>query len=432
MPIPRTSVDLTPSHDALYEQILAAIIGGELAPGARLAEPELVERFATSRALLREALHRVAAVGLVEVTPRQHTQVTPLRVATTQEALAVVQAIVAQGISEGVPLLTDADRSRLVAYRGTALRDEASARESVRTNAVIDGLYGVFFDRVANPEYERLRGWLNPTLMRVHAFYADEIDATASLAHQRAVVDAALAGDVTGALAAWEANGRSNLPASLEVVSRREPPPSPPTLLLRDRVADLIQRSILDGTLVPGETLHESALMEWMNVSRTPVREALARLIARGLVEQAYHRPARVATLDPVAFQHAMRATGVLRRLVLREGVTTDPAHAASVTADAVAALDRGVPVLEAATTLADQFEERSSNAVLRELLGRTTARVRWYTLHDPAVSAALDAGLVRALHAAVVVGDLDTADALLDRLYTVDEHALTQPQESA
>ena len=433
MPIPSTRVDLTPPRDELYERILAEIVSGELPAGARLLEPEMMTRFGAPRAGLREAMHRLAAVGMVVVAPRQSTQVAPIDPVRTGQTFAVVHAVIAQGIAEGTPLLTDGDRGRLTAYHETALADEASTREAIRTNALARGLYSVFFERIANPEYDRLRGWLNPTLFRINAQLADTFDAAASRRHQRALVAGALAGDTRAALDAWEANASVHPPAAFARVGGGETlSTAAPSPLIRDRAAELVQRSILDGTLVPGEILHESALMEWMNISRTPVREALARLTALGLVEQAYHRPARVATLDPLAFHHAMRATGLLRRLALREGFTTDPDAAVAVVTDAVAKLDRGSSVIEATTTIADRFEARSTNAVLVELLGRTSARVRWYMVHDHAVSAALNAELVRELHAALVAGDLDGADALVDRLYTVDEDALTQPRESA
>jgi len=53
---------------------------------------------------------------------------------------------------------------------------------------------------------------------------------------------------------------------------------------------------ILGGELLPGSRLAEVELAERLGVSRTPVREALTRLAAEGLVEVAANRGARVAT----------------------------------------------------------------------------------------------------------------------------------------
>ncbi len=53
---------------------------------------------------------------------------------------------------------------------------------------------------------------------------------------------------------------------------------------------------IMGGDLTPGARLGEVELADRLGVSRTPVREALSRLAAEGLVEVAPNRGARVAT----------------------------------------------------------------------------------------------------------------------------------------
>jgi DNA-binding GntR family transcriptional regulator len=52
--------------DLAYERIRDLVLGGELAPGARLGQVELAERFGISRTPVREALRRLAGEGLVE------------------------------------------------------------------------------------------------------------------------------------------------------------------------------------------------------------------------------------------------------------------------------------------------------------------------------------------------------------------------------
>ena len=54
--------------------------------------------------------------------------------------------------------------------------------------------------------------------------------------------------------------------------------------LLRDDVHRRLRDAIVDGTFLPGEQLKDGDLAEWLGVSRTPVREALLRLGASGLV----------------------------------------------------------------------------------------------------------------------------------------------------
>ena len=59
-------------------RLRAEILSGELAPGQRLVEEQIVQRFAISRAPLREALRTLANQGLVEHLPRRGTRVTEL------------------------------------------------------------------------------------------------------------------------------------------------------------------------------------------------------------------------------------------------------------------------------------------------------------------------------------------------------------------
>ena len=62
-----------------------------------------------------------------------------------------------------------------------------------------------------------------------------------------------------------------------------------------ERALDAIRAKILNGELAPGERLREEELAEAVGVSRTPVREALRRLDADGLVEFNANRGAHVA-----------------------------------------------------------------------------------------------------------------------------------------
>lgn len=57
--------------DTLAEALAEAILAGEFAPGSRLDEHQLAQRYAVSRTPVREALRQLAATGLIEVRPRR-------------------------------------------------------------------------------------------------------------------------------------------------------------------------------------------------------------------------------------------------------------------------------------------------------------------------------------------------------------------------
>lgn len=61
-------------------------------------------------------------------------------------------------------------------------------------------------------------------------------------------------------------------------------------MISSDHSYNKLRRQILEGILKPGSALKERELCEEMGVSRTPIREALRRLVAEGLAEM---RPRR-------------------------------------------------------------------------------------------------------------------------------------------
>jgi len=67
---------------------------------------------------------------------------------------------------------------------------------------------------------------------------------------------------------------------------------------LGDAVYDRLLHAILEGELTGGDELSEVTLAEQYQVSRTPVREALARLVADGLVSNGPNRKATVLTFS--------------------------------------------------------------------------------------------------------------------------------------
>lgn len=71
---------------------------------------------------------------------------------------------------------------------------------------------------------------------------------------------------------------------------------------IADKVHTLLGREIAAGVYRPGERIHEKALAQRLGISRTPIREALLRLQAEGVVTCTSRRSynVRVLTADDV------------------------------------------------------------------------------------------------------------------------------------
>jgi DNA-binding GntR family transcriptional regulator len=79
-----------------------------------------------------------------------------------------------------------------------------------------------------------------------------------------------------------------------------------------DQVYTAIRERISSGSLPRGARVHQEDLAEELGVSRTPVREALRRLAAEGLVEMRTNRGARVADVDQIGMRESYEARTVI------------------------------------------------------------------------------------------------------------------------
>lgn len=80
----------------------------------------------------------------------------------------------------------------------------------------------------------------------------------------------------------------------------------------RERAAAALRTAILDGTLRPGERLNDQELVEWLEVSRVPLRAAIHDLVDEGLIETRAQSHTRVATPDPSRLVEYTQTIGAL------------------------------------------------------------------------------------------------------------------------
>ena len=83
-------------------------------------------------------------------------------------------------------------------------------------------------------------------------------------------------------------------------------------LSLKDHVYHYISDCINSGTLNPGDKINEAQVSETLNISRTPIREALVQLASDGYLDSLPRKGFRVKSLDTKRVQQFYEIIGAL------------------------------------------------------------------------------------------------------------------------
>jgi DNA-binding GntR family transcriptional regulator len=193
---------------------------------------------------------------------------------------------------------------------------------------------------------------------------------------------------------------------------------------LGEDVYETLTALVMEHTLAPGDRINIDALARELEVSPTPVREALARLESDGLVRK---RPLVGYTVSPLLTRTEFNDMFDMR-LVLEGTATRWAAERADATA-------REEIVAEATTTIAPApagadgwhshaaftnldarfhrlIAEAAGNPLLREGIARLHAHLHLHRLYFPFAEAGTTAQEHEVIAAAIAVGDPDAAEA--------------------
>jgi DNA-binding GntR family transcriptional regulator len=427
MPIPLAVPPARPQpvREVCYQTLLSRIIDGTYPAGMQLDDDVLAAEFGLSRGPLREALNRLAAFHMVEVVPRRATIVTPIDQRSLREATHILYALVGHALRRTIGHLTPDDRRALTTYRDHALASDAIVRQTVRTCRVWTDFYAVVVARLGNPEFDRAIRWIGPYARRFNWQIADLIDPATEARYERAEIDALVAGDVESLMKVWHEHTDAYIPGLIADVPDHGGPLEPEVTgdTCTGRATVAIQEAIADGTLLPGETLVEGDLIAWLGVSRTPVRDALRRLAARGLVDLEPGRPTRVSTMDAAGLAAVAETLFVLRRLVAGIALREVPERLETTlrsklpAAEAAAA---GVPTSLAAEDACHGIDSVLGHGVYFQVLEPIHVRGRWFGLQFPEAAAGLTVPKVRELVTAVESRDERRLDAALAEYFSI------------
>ncbi|MCW2740779.1 MAG: Transcriptional regulator, GntR family [Blastococcus sp.] len=155
-----------------------------------------------------------------------------------------------------------------------------------------------------------------------------------------------------------------------------------------DRVHRRLREEIELGELPPGAPLPELWLVERTGASRTPVREALRRLAAEGLVDLVPRQGARVSRISPQSVRDLFDFRRLLEPAAVRqatEAAATDPELRRSFASmrTEFARIQRRAPSPDRSRAfydLADRFDGAVIGATRNDHLRRTIAELRPHT----------------------------------------------------
>jgi DNA-binding GntR family transcriptional regulator len=186
-------------------------------------------------------------------------------------------------------------------------------------------------------------------------------------------------------------------------------------------VADRLRTAIMRGTFPPGTQLGEVELAARLGVSRGPLREAMQRLVAEGLLRSERHRGLFVRDLDEADVRDVYTARAAVERAAGLLLLTGDRAAAAE---RLTAALERMEEVADDPVALADadhafhhEFVAASGSPRLRRMADALLVETRMClaALQDTLPPAAALIAEHRELRDAVRDGDTARLTAVLE-----------------
>ena len=217
------------------------------------------------------------------------------------------------------------------------------------------------------------------------------------------------------------ATGASTISAR-DGAAQRSAPARLENLTLRERVHRHLREEILANRLPPGTELGEVALAESLGVSRAPVREAIGRLAAEGLVTVRPRRGAVVSALTAAEFLEAYQVREALETQAIRLAVPRledeDVARLEAMVARQAQLAKRGDvgAFFQSNAEFHRLIVEAAGNGMLVEMHGQLMAHMGRYRTRSLALRGTLQRSVSehRGILGAVRARDAEHAAALL------------------
>ena len=189
-------------------------------------------------------------------------------------------------------------------------------------------------------------------------------------------------------------------------------------------ICDELRKEILTHELKPGTTLDETGLSHRFNVSRSPIREALNRLVAERLVENLPNRSTIVAKVDLENFPSFIEVFDLQQRYATRLAARNRTSADMLRLRELAKAFDAAVKAYDHLSIMQTNYEfhlavaEAGKNPYLvrqyREMLSEAR---RYLHIHVKSLEARNEKAVLRGHHrdflSAIEARDVESADAI-------------------
>ena len=146
---------------------------------------------------------------------------------------------------------------------------------------------------------------------------------------------------------------------------------------LRERIHERLRAAILNGDLAPGTPVIEAEVAARLGASRTPVREALRRLEAEGLLEPRGIRGTVVRGIDRADVVWIYEIREALETLAARRALQRMTEDDLAVLARLVAQMHRDVDAIDKLEDLYTRFHDAIVDMARGERLARMLGDIR-------------------------------------------------------
>ncbi|MDH5858271.1 GntR family transcriptional regulator [Lampropedia aestuarii] len=186
--------------ELVFHGILKELDNWSLVPGQRLVETDLVERFQVGRNSVREALQRLAAEGIVVLSPNKGASIKQLNLQDMLDVLSVAESLFGLLAKTAVRGVGNLAAMAALDDAMAALAQAEKARDSAAFSRARRMFYRALLEMGGNKELQRLLPAIVMPIVHAHHRLPDFL--TMRLADYRRIAKAVVSGHAKQAEAA--------------------------------------------------------------------------------------------------------------------------------------------------------------------------------------------------------------------------------------